>query len=409
MQLRGQMLAQRFTSFRDTLKGLGVRGHALESPRCKCLSKYISELHAKSFVVEEEYTDSGYLVDYSNYYARSHGDLEKLTNRIHFFSIESKELSALWSKSTHRATRHDLIDRKIAKAYLGFVVIKPLPLTIVGRTCLKTYPRRDRGKRRTRIFPILRRYGVMLHGLRLNVDSIAFQEQDAEVAACATTAIWYALHGLTKKFTTQEIPSPFEITNTGSANMQEPAIGTIARKFPTNGLSLPQIDSYIRRCGLESIVFSLHPTDDASALLDYTAAFVRGGSPILLLGSLHASDHREDGYDRLGYHAMTILGFSVADGFQPGPWASRIARLFAHDDNVGPFSSFQIERLSMDKHEGLLGSDARNIVKTKPPNGNGKSISTLQEQTPKGTIHLLNQSGLQRVGGEVYRIISSYP
>lgn len=50
-----------------------------------------------------------------------------------------------------------------------------------------------------------------LFGIKLHVESIAFQEQDKVVAACATTAIWTALHALPGS-DVKHVPSCSEIT-----------------------------------------------------------------------------------------------------------------------------------------------------------------------------------------------------
>jgi len=78
------------------------------------------------------------------------------------------------------------LGKQLDSNYLGFMVLKPLPQTIVGRTCFKTYP--DDGNRRH--FPTLHKYSSNLFGLPLTVNSLAYQEQDKVVAACATSALW---------------------------------------------------------------------------------------------------------------------------------------------------------------------------------------------------------------------------
>ncbi len=70
-----------------------------------------------------------------------------------------------------------LRQKDLQDGYLGFIVVKPLPRTIIGRTCLKTYD----SKGGTRHFPIVRRYPVHLFGIPLRVETLAFQEQDQAV------------------------------------------------------------------------------------------------------------------------------------------------------------------------------------------------------------------------------------
>ena len=80
----------------------------------------------------------------------------------------------------------------MAGQYLGFMVIKPLPGSPIGRTVLRTFERdAPRGGRRE--FTAIRRYTVSLAGLSLSVRGLAFQQQDQGVSACATTALWSAL------------------------------------------------------------------------------------------------------------------------------------------------------------------------------------------------------------------------
>jgi hypothetical protein len=60
--------------------------------------KYLNKIQAKSFLIESNYIDKDFLIDYSNYYSRSFREIPKTTDRIHFFSAffnEREFLSAL--------------------------------------------------------------------------------------------------------------------------------------------------------------------------------------------------------------------------------------------------------------------------------------------------------------------------
>lgn len=395
------MQAQRFTNFLLLLKSLDVDDRAIGSPQCQCLAKYLSELQAKSYVLEDEYTDAGYLVDYGGYYARSHESPHRLTRRLHFFELPARKVQSAWRSAIRTGDPDQVHQLALNEKYLGFIVLKPLRRTVIGRTCLKNYKPIDESTGRRRYYPITRPYSVLLYGLRLSLNTVAFQEQDAEVAACATTAIWYTLHALPKRLTTPQIPSPYEITNLAYNGNSFPAPGEILRKFPTKGLSLPQIEACLRSFNLDPLIIGLSPERQIDLLQEYCGTFVRAGNPIIILGELYVSDDEKKNYRPLGMHAITALGFATSQGFLEGHWSNRIERIFAHDDNLGPFSSFHISQVDRRTFEGYLRPGLHLEDPTGWKNGNGNSSSSEKESPPYR--HLFNRSGLVNEGTEVFR------
>ena len=123
--------------------------HSLASPslvdsktHLTYFDEYFGKLKAKTIVVETLYTDGDFLDDYAAYYVRCLGKYRSRCVRLHFFQA-AFDNNKLQSAAKRRS--RSLNERILQKAYLGFIVVKPLPETIVGRTCLKTYPL---GKRR---------------------------------------------------------------------------------------------------------------------------------------------------------------------------------------------------------------------------------------------------------------------
>ena len=98
---------------------------------------YLNYLKAKSVLFEERYIDKDFLIDYSNYYARSFKDYSKFTNRLHFFSepFSDEEIKNLIE--TGNANTYE----KLSESYLGFIVLKPIDdcngCRLIGRTILK--------------------------------------------------------------------------------------------------------------------------------------------------------------------------------------------------------------------------------------------------------------------------------
>jgi hypothetical protein len=371
---------------------------ALDSPHFKFLAKYLEQLKTRSILVEKEYTDGGYLIDYANYYARCHEAYARTTTRLHFFGIAANEVRSAFDAITGERRSEALQQghKTLQEAYLGFVVLKPLPTTIMGRTCLKTYGEDDEEFKRKRCFPILRAYDVHLYGANLSVRSIAFQEQDSEVAVCATTAIWHSMHAMPTKFTIQEIPSPYEITNLGSATYIRRNLGEVTRRFPTSGLNLEQIEAYFRSHRLECIVAGMTPESIANdKLKNAVAAYVRAGLPIVIVGNLFVANgdsEHPSSYTHVGMHAITTLGFAHEPAFKEGDWSTRIVRLFAHDDNVGPFTSYHFETCEKGKFLEQV-DDASSIDKS---------------FFERVTHYLWNQSGMKGSGFTHRKLVPYY-
>ena len=296
---------------------------------------YFDRVGAATIVLESEYIDRDFLEDFAGYYVRCFPEYERKCSRLHFFNSRfsrSDLIRALDGSSS--------VARRLQRAYLGFMVVKPLPQTIFGRTCLATYP-----EQQGRAFPITRVYEANLCGLNLPVKSLAYQEQDRVAAACATSALWSVFHGTGKLFH-HRIPSPVEITQ--AANL---IVASGSRSLPSQGLSANQIAAAMRTVGLEP--FHINASDEY-VLKSTLYGYLRGHVPILLGIDLYEGDGGSFRFD--GKHAVAVTGFCLG---QPRPTAhgntgfllraSRVDKIYAHDDQVGPFARMIFDGLTVKK------------------------------------------------------------
>lgn len=284
---------------------------------------YFSHLGARTIVAENAYVDRDFLEDYAAYYSRCFADYSRRCTRLHFFSdpISKRRLTGLLTKGASSATV-----AKLQKGYLGFVVVKPLPETIIGRTCLKTYA--DDVSRR---FPVLRTYNVSLFGIDLTVETLAFQEQDTAAAACATSALWSAFHGTGLLFQ-HPIPSPVAITQAGTSGVPDRD-----RAFPSHGLNIEQMADAIRSVGLEPYAVDV---GDEEILKTTVLAYLRAGIPSILAVLLF------NGGQSVGGHAVTVGGYHLGPlaqrHYNPmsgmASLAGRVDKFYVNDDQVGPFA-----------------------------------------------------------------------
>ncbi|MDL5514867.1 hypothetical protein QSE00_23860 [Arenibacter sp. M-2] len=297
---------------------------------------------AKTILVEEPYISKAYLIDYSNYYSICFQDYKRDCKRVHFFGKSFDDIK--FEKELYDSKSNFLND-----CYLGYIVVKPLPDSIIGPTLLKTYEVRNDGMER--FYPSCREYKVNLFGKVLKLKSLVYQEQDTVVAACASVAIWSAFHKTSKLFDTN-LPSPSEITKR-AGNL----FLNYGRTFPNPGLDITQICKAIESTGLVSeYIISDYFQSNVKSAKRLIYAYNRAGLPTLLFLKFA---------DGLG-HLITINGYSDftvenEKSEEISLLADNIEKFYAHDDQVGPFAKMS-----------FTGNDD---IQTPWPDSNGNAIN----------------------------------
>lgn len=281
---------------------------------------YIKDLGAELIFLEKDYIDRDYLEDYSRYYVKSAGDYGNKTSRLHFFSkkIDHKK----FDKYLHDGISDEFIE-EWKKSYLGFIVIKPLQKTFIGRSCLKPYNSFDNKNKIKKC--LVRMYSVNLLGVKLSIEGVAFQEQDTIVSACATTSIWSALHAL-KWLKIEDISSCSEITCNAINH-----IPNSKNLFPKNQLTNKQILRAIDIEGLKHHDIKIDEMD-YNSFHEVVKIYIDSGLPLLLgLKVYQCENDSEKGELYLGDHAVTVLGYrdSVDDGNKQC--------IYIHDNRLGPY------------------------------------------------------------------------
>jgi len=280
------------------------------------LSNYLDHLDTRTAVVEKEYVDKGYLIDYSRFYARAFKSYERFTTRLHFFSVDFSEddfKKMLLSSNTDQ----------LKEEYLGFTVIKPVVnhknKPLVGRTILKTYPEEINHEKR---YFITEKYHVSLYGVPLEINGLPYKTQDIAVGACATTAIWVSLYPLNKLFGIS-LYSSYEITEKSVTLPAE------IRSFPSEGLTFNQMINFIKSLGLDVEIINIEkasPEQKNSIISTAVKSYLNCRLPILVGLTL-----KKDEIDPPEYHAVVICGYR-ADAY------GDIKEFYVHDDQIGPYS-----------------------------------------------------------------------
>lgn len=290
--------------------------------------RYLHKIDAKTILAEFDYIDHDYLEDFTHYYVKCFANYERKCIRLHFFREVFDEE---FVRETLKTGEFEKVE-KIRSSYLGFIVVKPLPRTVIGKTCLKTYPHDSR-----RNFPITRQYKVSLFGIDLSIESLAYQEQDSVAAACATSALWSVFHGTGVLFH-HPIPSPVEITRFATENLPAQS-----RSFPNKGLTIEQMAHAIRKIGLEPYYVGVSTED---SLKSTVYAYLRAKIPLMM--AFHIIDTDKGNNILIGGHAVTITGDSIESSSAVTnssttifSRSSRISKFYVHDDQVGPFAKME--------------------------------------------------------------------
>ncbi len=325
--------------------------NALSNPNCDSkevaqqraiyISDYLADLKAKTIVIENDYIDGDYLEDFASYYVRCFQTYERRCKRLHFYKINFDDNS--FKKLITTKNSNDV--KNFNENYLGFVVVRPLPSAIVGRTVLKTYPP-DSNRRH---YTAVKDYKANLFGLELDVRSLAFQEQDTVLSACATVALWSAFQKTSELFASPK-PRPAEITRLANG------VESPSRAIPSRGLVILQMAHAIRAIGLEPEFIS---ADRSTPLISIAYSYLKMQLPVILIISIEGQ----------GKHAITLTGFSlcdskinqqeVASGEKNIPMVGlRINELYAHDDQIGPFSRL-IVKPSSKRHQSYLKDNGK--------------------------------------------------
>ena len=301
-------------------------------PQINYIFKYLKDLSASVVLLELDYIDRDFLDDYSRYYAGRFGNDGHKCARLHFFSDDD---------ITHGLINHLLVQgvdspdlKRVQDSYLGFVVIKPLPRTFIGKACLKLSNASVEDVFFTRK-RLSREYNVDLFGLPLKVESIAFQEQDKVISACATTAIWSSLHAL--KWRDEKSVSSCSKITTNAINH----INDSSNSFPSKELSNKQILRALDLEGLRhhSLDFALLREEDAdelkSAFFNSVKIHIDSGLPLILGGDVFSIG--DSGIQPRGGHAVSVLGYRNSESERT---------LYVHDDRLGPYARATIVNLS---------------------------------------------------------------
>jgi len=292
-------------------------------PQVEYIARYCETLGAKTVVVEERYVDRHYLDEFAFFYSRNLVAPASFVRRFHVFSGRFGK-DDLARRMAELARRPDSESPKgnIESTYLGFICVRPLDTVPIGRTVLRRLKNRE--------IWATGPYPVHLGNLLLEVDGLAFQQQDVAVGACATAAAWSALSRVTRH-EHMRAPTPAEVSESAARHLLSGG-----RVVPAgSGLTVQQLCEAVRSCGFAPEF--VRASERVEVFATTLHAYLLSGIPVIL--TLRRLD---EGHDE--GHAVTAVGFQR--GKKPTPLfessvglrSAWMSKLYIHDDRIGPYA-----------------------------------------------------------------------
>jgi hypothetical protein len=336
--LSNSLRCVRFTRalFNKTIQqASGADPRVAAPPQVASLYAHLKALGARTVVVEGHYVDRHFIEEAISYYARALIGRRHACVRIHVFATTLTEagLEHLLQRAASGALQD--VSTALNDAYLGYIVVRPLPSVPIGRTVLRPIAA---GRAAC---PTTCRYLVHLAGIELHVEGLAFQQQDRAVGACATTAIWTALQRVCR-VDGYRAPTPSAISE-AAVRYYLPH----GRAYPAPGLTSEQISEALRTFDFAPSVFDV--ANRPGLFLSQVQTYLRSGIPVILAVVVGGCGH-----------AVTAVGYRHTTRPVPHTFGSHefdyrnaaIDTLYVHDDRIGPYTAARIEIIKAENRRG---------------------------------------------------------
>lgn len=285
------------------------------------LSQHISRLVDDiTFVIEAPYIDKVYRDSYYTYFSSKLGKYKRDCIRLSFFAGEV----------TEEMFRDSAAVTDLKKQYLGFIILRPLSPTIVGRSVVS-----PRAVNQSGLLIASTTFDATVSSIKMEVSGFPHSSQDTETMTCAETSIWALMEFFGYKYAEYKPVLPSKITQVLKDLSSE-------RQVPSRGLNIQQMSFALKEFGFGTRVYEAKEFGDEFPRLFST--YIESGIPIIV-----AVDNRENG-GKIGHAFLAIghrkTGDGEIDSLHPAkednPYISkelikRDIRLYDHDDMIKDF------------------------------------------------------------------------
>lgn len=267
-------------------------------------------------VIETEYVDRVYRDCFYSYYSTK---LERYERNCIRLSLFNPSITAYSEFDSDYAV-------KLQDAYLGFIIVRPLINSCIGRNVIS--PKAEKNCEELAIREAEVKSSCM--GYKLKVSGFPHSSQDGEMMTCAETTIWTMMEYFGNKYPiyTPTLPS---IISELSESM------SFERTIPSEGLYYDQISKILKHHGLGCVVYE----ESNPRFKELFTCYVESGFPlaVCLLDNNDTEGHAIVCVGRKNIPKEKILDVPAVkigeeDDFKLKFWNDTIDEFVFNDDNM---------------------------------------------------------------------------
>ncbi|CEG12308.1 conserved hypothetical protein [groundwater metagenome] len=263
----------------------------------KRFGKFLEEV--KTFIIEYPYIEKEWRELYSLHYCKTNYDkTTPFVYRIHFFDRNIKNLEDVQDDDS---------------SYLGYVTIRPLPVSFISKIVLRQYRKFYNLPESQDLYMITAEYEVHIGNKSIKFEAFPLFSQDSVISACAhadaiiVAEIMYKRHKMSK-ISIEKFISKIPYSDKG-------------REIPSNGLNIEHLASALMENGC--FVRTYTSKDEGNDhLLEILEAHIESGLPCILgfgdhviVIAGHTISMDENGESKFGYVVFDDSGYHTKKTF----------------------------------------------------------------------------------------------
>lgn len=276
-------------------------------------------------LIETPYVDRVYRDSYYSYFSSKLNHNRKDCIRISFFKSKI-------NFDDFRCGDEEVI-LELKKKFLGFIVIRPTPPNIIGRSVIspKAFKHNSFNCRLVNV-------NTTVNSVKMSVRGFPHSSQDTETITCAETIIWACLEYFGTEYPEYTTILPSKITNILSKVAFE-------RQLPSEGLNVLQISSSLKELGFGSKIYFARDGDGnlSSTFPDIFSTYIESGIPLIVI--LHKKTGSGHAVLCIGHEVLNDSHFDQLitpknlNGIQIHDFDSIRKKFVLIDDNYPPYQT----------------------------------------------------------------------
>lgn len=264
-----------------------------------------------TIIAETDYIDKTYRDLYYHFYSTKLRSFEKNCVRLSFFN------NVVDDSITH--SKEDI--KKLKENYLGFVVLRPLGISCIGRNVVSPNALKSVG---SRLLLCKTDVASTVLGTKVSVCGFPHSSQDGEMMTCAETTIWAIMSYLANRYNVYSLPLGHNILASLTDSSYE-------RQTPSRGLNFQQISLSLQNQGLACRVYD----KDNPKFKEILSCYIESGIPLALCIEAKTFGHAVACIGRKAIDRNAVaLRPVVINGHTYFEWNKSIDKFVVNDDNA---------------------------------------------------------------------------